>query len=59
MLDLLALKTALKIDYSVPVRRTQTCNHYTTVNGGTLTIWRDWHHCYFKHGRPPKMKKAK
>lgn len=57
MINLELFRKAFKIDESIPFKRGRSCDFYTTVNGGTVAIYRYRHHWLFKNGNPKKMRK--
>ena len=59
MINLEIFRKAFRIDESIPFRRGRFCDFFTTVNGGTVSIYRYWHHDLFKHGKPKRLRKNK
>ena len=53
------LEKCFDINPDIPMRRGRICDFYSTYNGGSVTIFRYWHHELFKNGKPKKMRKKK
>lgn len=53
------LEKSFDINPDIPMRRGHNYDYYSTYNGGTVIIFRDWYHELFKNGKPKKMRKKK